>query len=309
MKLPDLGKYRKQLQEQGVQLPLPSVSHTSEGLLKSLPFPASGQIGWPFTGETPPSAYDSRISWPKITIVTPSFNQGSFIEQTIRSVLLQNYPNLEYIIMDGGSNDSTVDILKKYTRWVSHWQSKPDNGQGQAINMGFSIASGGIYGWINSDDYYMKGAFLQVAHTFLKRKVEFVYGYGLSFELATGDYQLCRMLPHTDYFIKIPSLIQPSTFWRSAIHQPIWEDLHCALDFELWLRLVKGKRRAMIKKPLSVAHVHSDAKTFDPKMKAYWHEDELNMWAKNAHGRVYEWKKIVFMNRIRTKLYKLLGLI
>ncbi|MDN3548730.1 glycosyltransferase family 2 protein [Mucilaginibacter aquaedulcis] len=309
MNLPDLHKYRSEFEKEGVQLPLPIIPDSSTGLMAGLPLPANAQSGWPFTEETSSLLYDPSISWPKITIVTPSFNQDRFIEQTIRSVLLQNYPNLEYIIMDGGSTDSTVDTLKKYEPWISHWQTKQDKGQGQAINMGFSIASGAIYGWINSDDYYLKDTFIQVAKTFLKKKAEFVYGYGLNFIPATKRYELSRMLPHTDYFIKIPSLIQPSTFWLSTIHQPIWEELHCALDFELWLRLVKGKRRVMIRKSLSVAHIHDSAKTFDLKMKSHWEEDHFKIWSEDAHGRVYEWKKIVFFNRIRINIYKILGLI
>lgn len=307
--LPSLAAYRSAFLNEGLHLPLPIVPAPVSGLKAVLPRLAHDRSGWPFTEETLPSLYNIGIQWPKITIVTPSYNQGAFIEQTIRSVLLQNYPNLEYIIMDGGSNDGTDQILEKYASYISFWQSKADHGQGQAINHGFSIASGEIYGWINSDDFYLKDVFFEVAQTFIKSKTEFVYGYGFTYWPASHEYRLQKLLPHTDYFIKLPSLLQPSTFWASSIHQPIWEDLHCAIDYELWLRMIKGKKRKLIKKALSVAHAHDDAKTFDPKMKTYWDADQARMWDEQAHGRVHEWKKIVFLNRIRARIYKLLRLI
>ncbi|HAJ58567.1 MAG TPA: hypothetical protein DCP31_04295, partial [Cyanobacteria bacterium UBA8543] len=105
---------------------LVTVPYSSSGLLQSLPSPPKGRTGWPWTEETPPlplTMPDGK-PWPKVTIVTPSYNQGEFIEETIRSVLLQNYPNLEYIVMDGGSRDSTVSILEKYTDWISLWRSE-----------------------------------------------------------------------------------------------------------------------------------------------------------------------------------------
>jgi glycosyltransferase involved in cell wall biosynthesis len=92
--------------------------------------------------------------WPRISIVTPSLNQANYLEETIRSVLLQGYPNIEYIIIDGGSTDESVEIIKKYEKWLSFWISEPDKGQSHAINKGFSKASGEIYAYINSDDLY-----------------------------------------------------------------------------------------------------------------------------------------------------------
>ena len=98
--------------------------------------------------------------WPRISIVTPSYNQGQFVEETIRSVLLQGYPELDYIVMDGGSKDGTVRIIEKYARWLSHWEDPaPDRGQAAGINKGFSKGTGAIYAWINSDDGYLLGGF------------------------------------------------------------------------------------------------------------------------------------------------------
>jgi glycosyltransferase involved in cell wall biosynthesis len=309
MNLPDLTKYRSQFVEKGVSVPLCPIPIIENGLLESIPSPSVKKTGWPWTVQTDPSLYDPAINWPKITIVTPSFNQGGFIEETIRSVLLQNYPNLEYIIIDGGSTDGTKEILCKYSPWISYWQCEKDEGQGQAINLGFSLASGEYYSWLNSDDYYLKDVFYKISQKFVKSKTDFIYGYGYSYHLNNDSFELVKVLPFWDLFIKIPSLVQPSIFWSSKIHQPIWEELHCSIDFELWLRMLKGKKRSHIKEPLSVANIHPDAKTSDPGMKAKWHEDHLKIWSAEAHGRVYEWKFLIFLNRIRNKFYKFFKLI
>jgi len=105
------------------------------------------------------------VLYPKISIITPSFNQGKYLEETIFSVLGQNYPNLEYIIIDGGSTDNSVDIIKKYENQLTYWISEPDNGQSHAINKGFMKATGGILAWLNSDDMYLPGVLDYVAKT------------------------------------------------------------------------------------------------------------------------------------------------
>src|SRR5512134_129792 len=103
---------------------------------------------------------------PKISIVTPSFNQGKYLERTIRSVIEQDYPNLEYIIIDGGSTDESVEIIRKYEKHLAYWVSEPDRGQSHAINKGFDRATGEIFGWLNSDDWYVPGALKAVAEAF-----------------------------------------------------------------------------------------------------------------------------------------------
>lgn len=307
MILPDLKLYRQEFADKGIAYPLPTSPAAAEGLLARLP-KADG-IGWPFDAETSPKMYSKDIDWPKITIVTPSYNQAAYLEKTIRSVLLQNYPNLEYIIIDGGSTDESSSIIKKYSPWLSYWHSMPDRGQSHAVNMGFSLASGEYYAWINSDDYYLESVFHSVATTFGgSKKPAFVYGYAYDLD-EYHKLSLIKVAPFPDYFIKIPTLAQPSCFWRAAIHQPIWEEMHCALDYELWLRLVRGQKRFRLRQPLSVAHVHQNAKTSNPAMAAKWQEDHVKMWSADAHGPVPEWKRVNFLNRIRMKLYRLLNLI
>ena len=119
-----------------------------------------------------PETMSDGHPWPRISIVTPSYNQGQFIEETIRSVLQQGYPNLEYIIIDGGSTDNSVEIIKKYEEYLTYWVSEPDDGQYDAINKGFSRATGEIMAWLNSDDMYVPWTFKTVAEIF--DKFEFV---------------------------------------------------------------------------------------------------------------------------------------
>ena len=117
------------------------------------------------------------LAWPRISIVTPSFNQGRFLERTILSVLNQNYPNLEYIVMDGGSTDESVEIIKKYENYLAYWISEKDNGQSDAIKKGFQKSTGEILAWLNSDDIYLSGALRGVAGFFRDGKgTEVVYG-------------------------------------------------------------------------------------------------------------------------------------
>ena len=147
--------------------------------LKELPPPPPGKTGWPWTEEAPqlPDMMLGGSPWPRVSIVTPSYNQGEFIEETIRSVLLQGYPNLEYIIIDGGSTDRTLEIIHKYERGLAYWTSEPDRGQSDAINKGFQRATGEFIGWLCSDDVLLSDAVrLSVDHFIQRPDVAMVCG-------------------------------------------------------------------------------------------------------------------------------------
>ena len=138
--LPDLAEYRRDFAARGLTLPLRRVSFRADGLLASLPPPPAGRQGWPWTSQTELFAAPAE-NWPRITIVTPSFQQGDYLEENLRSVLLQNYPRLEFIVMDGGSTDVSPAIIERYRPWLSYAQMARDRGQAHAINLGFSLAA------------------------------------------------------------------------------------------------------------------------------------------------------------------------
>jgi len=152
---------------------------------------------------------------PKISVITPSFNQGQYIEETILSVINQDYPNLEYIIMDGGSSDNTVDVIKKYENKITFWESKKDKGQADAINRGFEMSTGDIICWLNSDDYYLPGSLWYVAQKINTEKEEILYGNCIHFReentrvfgTDVRNASSILNLSFADY------IIQPSSFY------------------------------------------------------------------------------------------------
>lgn len=181
---------------------------------------------------------------PKVSIVTPSYNQGDFIEETICSVLAQDYSNLEYIIIDGGSTDNTVEIIRKYDDHLA-WVSEPDQGQTDAINKGFACATGEILAWINSDDTYLPGAFHDAVQFLLSYpQVGMVYGDA---NLIDEQGRLLGRFParQTDYkrlrrgSVHIP---QQASFFRTELWRqvgPLDPSFYFAMDYDLWVRLAK----------------------------------------------------------------------
>jgi len=208
------------------------------------------------------------IEIPKISIVTPSFNQGRFIEKTILSVLEQDYPNLEYIIIDGGSTDESAEIIKKYEKQLAYWVSEQDRGQSHAINKGFERATGEIFCWLNSDDWFHPGALTAVAEAFRANPgVGAVVGAG---EMVDEEG---KVLSHLKPFeVTVESLYrwlnryfwQPSCFFsREAWQQcgPLDENINFAMDLALWLRIAKKYRFLPIDTMLSTSLKHAGAKT------------------------------------------------
>lgn len=212
--------------------------------LTELPPPPPGRTGWPWTEESQQLAemMPAGHPWPRISIVTPSYNQGQFIEETIRSVLLQGYPNLEYIIMDGGSTDESVEIIRKYETWLTYWVSRPDKGQTDAINQGFACASGEILAWLNSDDTYLP-AVLQEAVNALDDHPETAMVYGKSKGTDPVGRQLQVIGWPFDWEAMLTTLNtvpQPSAFIRqqyAAQAGPLNLDYYYVMDWDYWLRL------------------------------------------------------------------------
>lgn len=187
---------------------------------------------------------------PKISIVTPSFNQGEFLEECIDSVLSQNYTNLEYIIMDGGSSDNSVEIIKKYEKYLTYWQSRADGGQYAAIEDGFKRSTGDVMAWLNSDDKYHHNALYKVAYTFSTfRHIEWVVGRPTFWD-GNGDVSHVDVSLHSYCREKIlqkdynnPYIQQESSFWRRSLWDKsggyLLKTLEYAGDLELWLRFFR----------------------------------------------------------------------
>lgn len=204
---------------------------------------------------------------PRITLVTPSYNQGRFLEQTLRSVLDQGYPNIEYIVVDGGSTDDSVEIIKKYADRLAWWASEKDRGQSHALNKGFARASGDLFGFINSDDYLYPGALDAVAKAHAGGANPWLVGWVMTVEEDGGELPQLpeKMLCPADWFVRNP-VPQQATFWAARFWKdvgPFKEDLRYAFDYEYWLRLrFRGRAEpTMIKRCLGSYRLHSSSKT------------------------------------------------
>jgi glycosyl transferase family 2 len=237
--------------------------------LSDLPPPPPRTYGWPWTAVNTPglgSPADGQ-SWPKITIITPSFNQGRFIEETIRSVLLQNYPNLEYFVYDAGSSDGSVQTIRTYEPWLSFWVSEQDRGQAHAINRGLARASGEIIAWLNSDDTYRPGA-LAAAAAAAARYPDAAVVYADANWVDT-DGRLLRSvlsLPYDRHYLlrEANCIPQSSAFLRRRAFLDaggLDESLHFAMDYDLWLKLGQTGHLVHVPEVWSHARIHAAAKT------------------------------------------------
>jgi glycosyltransferase involved in cell wall biosynthesis len=209
--------------------------------LNDLPPPPPGKDGFPWTAETDAPTEIAHL--PKITVVTPSFNQGDFLEETIRAVLLQGYPHLEYFVMDGGSSDDSPAIIQKYADFLAGWVSEPDEGQASAINKGFARSTGAVMGWLNSDDILMPGALLTIGSAFAKHpRVKVVTSFRKLID-AEGRpiVNWTRGIPSA-YQLRHRNIIaQETTYWRREVYQklgPLDESYRFALDYEYWQRML-----------------------------------------------------------------------
>ena len=206
-------------------------------------------------------------SFPKITFITPSYNQAQFLEQTILSVINQGYQNLEYIVIDGGSTDGSVEIIKKYADHINYWVSEKDNGQTHALNKGLKMATGDWVGWQNSDDIYYPGSFLSAAEAI---------NNVINEDLIIGDMDL---IDEHDSILRDLKYVTPTyksllaegmvvanqaAFWRRKIHDDIGyldESLHCVFDYEWFLRVIKNRQACHVEKTWGALRYHSETKT------------------------------------------------
>ena len=208
-----------------------------------------------------------NLSWPRISIVTPSFNQAAFLERTILSVLEQGYSNLEYIIIDGGSTDGSVDIIKKYQERLAYWISEPDRGQAHAINKGLRMATGEWVGWQNSDDIFYPGVFESLAREAAKAPhADLIIG---NMNLIDKEDQVLRDIKYVrptyrSLLAEGMVLTNQAAFWRRRVHGEIGyvdETLDCGFDYEWFLRLLAGRGAAHVNATWGGLRLHEDTKT------------------------------------------------
>lgn len=254
----------------------------------------------------------------KISIITPSYNQAEFIERTILSIQNQGYKNFEHIVMDGGSTDGTLAILKKYSDKII-WKSEKDNGQSDAINKGLKLATGDIIAYLNSDDTYEPDAFQEVVNFFKKNETKkWVYGKCKIIDkqdteirkpitwyknLLLKNYSYSKLL--TENFIS-----QPATFWRKELLDAVGcfnEKEHLCMDYEYWLRIGQKYDAGVINKYLANFRYYSDSKSGQVDKKQF--QDELRLAKKYSNGK---YPLSIFIHKINyykiTGIYKILEL-
>lgn len=261
------------------------------------------------------------MTLPRLTVITPSFNQAAYLERTLRSVLDQEYPDLEYIVMDGGSADGSVEILRRYDDRLAYWVSEPDEGQSWAINRGIERATGEVIAYMNSDDYYLPGAFAAALPHFADPSVRWVAGATVYREAdGTLDNVWLPRQPHGSRanWIRGPWYVaQASSFWRRDVFEEfglLREDLNFIFDTEFGVRLALGGLRPLtFDQLLAVRYLHDEAKSSDRSP----FEEEYKCVAKefrrqlSGRERVLDlgWELIHPALRAQYRLRKRLGLL
>ncbi|MFY3742685.1 glycosyltransferase family 2 protein [Anaeromyxobacter sp. Red801] len=236
--------------------------------LDELPPPPDGARGWPWTTGTavPPAP----VPLPTITLVTPSFNQARFLEATIRSVLLQGYPSLEYVIMDGGSTDGSVEIIRKYEPWLAGWVSQKDRGQSDALNQGLARAGGDVVNWLCSDDRLAPGALHAVAR-FRAANPDAIAWAGACRTVTVDGRSYYTNAPRGATREELADwgrtgrISQPACFFRRDAWERLGgveESYHYAMDFDLWLRMSALGRFALSGEIWAEETMHDATKSF-----------------------------------------------
>ena len=249
---------------------------------------------------------------PLVSIVTPSFNQGRFLRRTIDSVLSQDYPHIEYLVLDGGSTDESVEILRDYgDRFF--WRSRRDRGQTDAINQGLRLARGDILAYLNSDDVLLPGAVARVVEYFQQNLgYDLIYGNARHIDeddRSLGDYPTATY--DFDRLLQSCCICQPATFWRRRVLDYIGlfdDSLHFAMDYEYWLRLGRsGGRLVHVPEFLACSRLYAETKTLSARMKVYHeilevsrrHADDASFsqyyayWHHRCHERDQGWPRLL----------------
>jgi glycosyltransferase involved in cell wall biosynthesis len=245
-------------------------------------------------------------SWPKISIVTPSYNQAEFLERTILSILNQNYPNLEYIVIDGGSTDGSVNIIKKYEKYLTYWVTEKDKGQSDAINKGFRKSTGEILAWLNSDDTYLPNALRLVADFFKQRTdVDMLYGRSHITDRDDEIFQEAKAMPFNllDYTYGLFTIPQQATFWRREIFFKVGmlnvENRTC-MDSELWVHFAKNKANIIhVNSLLANFRLHQQSISGSGRWNNQYQQDKMRIqqqvFGYSLHRLRIFWRRLCFI--------------
>ncbi len=292
--------------------------------LAELPSPSLKKTGWPWREESPPGlvTLPDGPSLPKVSVVMPSFNQAQFIEETIRSVLLQNYPNLEFIIIDGGSADGSVDIIDRYSRWLAFWVSEPDRGQSHAINKGIARATGDILHWINSDDVLLPSALATAAKVFLGEP---------ACRLLCGQARLIDAQGHSigevksnfaswaDFATRKCNIAQVATFFDRDLFEELGmidESLEYSMDSELFLRFSRKYIPIVIESYLTAYRMHGKTKFDHNRLMGFKEADKIYLryllgtgyepayrrWSSNHWLSLSSFENLSYIERVKSIL-------
>jgi glycosyltransferase involved in cell wall biosynthesis len=254
---------------------------------------------------------EDNIKWPRITVVTCSYNQGKFLEEAMRSVLDQGYPNLEYIVMDGGSKDNSVEIIKKYEHRLAYWASEPDKGQSDAIAKGFERATGDILAWLCSDDLLENGCLFEVGEWFAaspENKV--VFGDTIFIDDKGAVTRRYRTMPFNRWILLNTAnyIPQPSTFWSRLLYEEVGgmdRALQMGLDPDLWIRLSEKTRLVHKTRYWSRMRFYPEIKslTMKPQMLAEHRKLELRYLGHKSHLVRSASRTVARVMRIAFKLF------
>jgi len=247
-------------------------------------------------------------SWPRISIVTPSYNQAEFLERTILSVLNQNYPNLEYIIIDGGSTDGSVEIIKKYEKYISYWMSEKDKGQTDAINKGFEKSIGEIQAYINSDDTYNPAAFFKIAEAFTKTpEADIVFGNVIHVDVHDNLIGECRFTKFNfpTLIYEGGSLHQPGAFWKKEIYEKVHRFnpmYRFCMDFDFFCRVAEIGSLKYVREYIANFRYHQNSKSSTIRYIGSVENEEIARRYRANNSRIYlQYKRMV--SQIRRFFY------
>lgn len=247
--------------------------------LKALPAPPPGRCGWPWTVETPalPGTRADGGAWPRLSVVVASLNHGEYVEEMIRSVLLQGYPDLEFILIDGGSNQATLEVIAKYQEWFTYWVSEPDAGQSDALNKGMAHVTGSLFNHLDTDDYLLPGALGLVAEVHAREPGQVIAGDVIRTREGSPGGEVHYPRPHD-----LHAYVQwwdtehhggPGMFFPSrhlAAVGAVDTSLHFLMDYDYTLRFLAVTGMTTPRFPAAVIRHHDGCKSVKDGDEFVW---------------------------------------